>query len=225
MNFSELVERLGVVIEPNLLKLALTHSTYAYENNCESNERLEFLGDSVLGLLVTQHVFKSYPDLLEGELSKLKNAVVSAKALVAVANQLRLGESLLLGKGEEASGGRKKPNLLADAFEAVLGAAFLSSGMPAAATLVEQFVIPLLANPDAIRENADPKTSLVELLHARAMPTVRYEISFLGPDHERVFTAIAYSGEHALGEGRGTTRRSAEMQAAVSGLASLKANA
>lgn len=225
MNFSELTARLGVEIEPSLLKLALTHSTYAFENNSESNERLEFLGDSVLGLLVTQHVYKSHPDLVEGELSKLKNAVVSAKALFAVANQLRLGDFLLLGKGEEASGGRQKPNLLADAFEAVLGAAFLSSGMAAASALVDEFVIPLLSNPDAIRENADPKTSLVELLHARQLPTVRYEISYLGPDHDRIFTAIAYTADQVIGEGRGTTRRGAEMQAAIASLASLKLNA
>ena len=222
MQIPELAKRLGLKIDPKLLELALTHSTYAYEHACESNERLEFLGDAVLGLIVSRHVFISHPDLVEGELSKLKNAVVSAKALVTAAKELQLGEYLLLGKGEEASGGREKTNLLADAFEAVLGAAYLSGGLELAEELVNRHVIPLLANSDAIRQNADPKTSLVEMLHAMGMEQVRYEISFLGPDHDRVFTAVAFSGSKILGEGQGSTKRGAEMQAAIASLHQLR---
>lgn len=222
MKSSELALRLGLDIEPSLLELALTHSTYAYEHNCESNERLEFLGDAVLGLLVGTHVYKSQPTLGEGELSKLKNAVVSARALVAAANSIQLGEFLKLGKGEESSGGRSKVNLLADAFEALLGAAYLSGGLDLASKLVAQHVIPLLDDPDSIRENADPKTSLVELLHAAGRENVRYEISFLGPDHDRVFTAQAFSGSELLGSGQGATKRGAEMQAAISALVQLR---
>lgn len=223
MQPSELAERLGLEIEPSLLELALTHSTYAYEHNCESNERLEFLGDAVLGLLVGTHVYDSQPNLGEGELSKLKNAVVSARALVAAANGIRLGDYLRLGRGEEASGGRNKVNLLADAFEALLGAAYLSGGLELASKLVTEHVLPLLDDPDAIRENADPKTSLVEHLHAAGKEPIRYEISFLGPDHDRVFTAQAYSGVELLGEGQGATKRGAEMQAAIAALAALRA--
>lgn len=222
MQISELAKQLGLEIEPSLLELALTHSTFAYEHHCESNERLEFLGDSVLGLLVSGYVYNSHKDLGEGELSKLKNAVVSAKALATAAKQINLGDYLRLGKGELASGGRNKVNLLADAFEAVLGAAYLSGGLSLAGELVERYVIPLLAHPEAIRENADPKTSLVELLHSRGLEQIRYEISFLGPDHDRVFTALAFSGETFLGEGQGSTKRGAEMQAAIAGLAHLK---
>lgn len=222
MQPSELARLLGLEIEPSLLELALTHSTYAYEHNCESNERLEFLGDSVLGLLVGTHVYKTHPGLVEGELSKLKNAVVSATALVAAANNIRLGEYLRLGKGEETSGGRTKANLLADAFEALLGAAYLSGGLEMASKLVSEHVIPLLDDPDAIRANADPKTSLVEHLHAAGRDQVRYEISFEGPDHDRVFTAEAFSGADKLGEGNGATKRGAEMQAAIAALALLK---
>lgn len=224
MQPSELAKRLGLEIEPSLLELALTHSTYAYEHGCDSNERLEFLGDAVLGLLVGSHVYQTQPDLGEGELSKLKNAVVSARALVTAANNIQLGEFLRLGRGEEASGGRAKVNLLADAFEALLGAAYLSGGLEMAAKLVSEHVIPLLEDPDSIRENADPKTSLVELLHASGREQIRYEISFLGPDHDRVFTASAFSGEALLGVGQGTTKRGAEMQAAIAALASLKGN-
>ena len=222
MQISELSKQLGLEIEPALLELALTHSTFAYEHHCESNERLEFLGDAVLGLLVSGYVYRAHADLGEGELSKLKNAVVSAKALATAAKQINLGDYLRLGKGELASGGRNKVNLLADAFEALLGAAYLSGGLALAGELVERHVIPLLAHPEAIRENADPKTSLVELLHSRGLEQIRYEISFLGPDPDRVFTALAFSGETFLGGGQGPTKRGAEMQAAIAGLAHLK---
>lgn len=223
MNPSELAQRLGLEIESSLLELALTHSTFAYEHNCESNERLEFLGDSVLGLLVGSHVYESQPTLGEGELSKLKNAVVSARALATAATSIQLGKYLRLGRGEESSGGRSKVNLLADAFEALLGAAYLSGGLGLASKLVAEHVLPLLDDPDAIRENADPKTSLVEHLHAAGREQVRYEISFLGPDHDRVFTARAYSGSNLLGAGQGATKRGAEMQAAIAALATLRA--
>ncbi len=221
MHYDELLQRLGAQIAPELLELALTHSSFAYENGGENNERLEFLGDSILGYLIAIHVYKSETQLNEGELTKLKNAVVSAQALATAAQRIDLGSELRLGKGEEQTGGRQKVNLLADAFEAILGAAYLSGGIEAASQIVTKHVIPLLDDPDAVREAADPKTSLVELLAKLGMDPVRYEISGEGPDHERTYTAFCLSGDRKLAFGIGTTKRGAETQAAIAALREL----
>ena len=221
MDLDKLQSRLGVTVDPKLLKLALTHSSYSYENGGENNERLEFLGDSILGYVVTSHLFSSLPDLNEGELTKIKNGVVSAQALASVSQRLDIGKYLFLGKGEEQTLGRKKPNLLADAFEAILGAVYLSAGMDEAKKVIQQFIFPLLDDPDAIREASDPKTTLNEKLLARGDQAIFYEIAFEGPDHQRVFFAKAFSGERLLGKGKGSTRRSAESDAAVDALRNL----
>jgi ribonuclease-3 len=221
MHHNELLERLGAVIAPELLELALTHSSFAYENGGEDNERLEFVGDSILGYLVAVHVFQTQSALKEGEMTKLKNAVVSAQALATAANRIELGSFLRLGKGEEQTGGREKINLLADAFEAVLGAAYLSSGLEAAGSIVQKHIIPLLGDPDSIRESADPKTSLLERLAKLGMDPARYEITGEGPDHERTFSAICLSGNKELAVGNGTTKRGAETSAAISALRKL----
>ena len=218
MELDKLQLRLGVEIDPKLLKLALTHSSFAYENGGENNERLEFLGDSILGYVVTSHLYTLLPDLNEGELTKIKNGVVSAQALATVSQRLDVGKFLFLGKGEEQTLGRKKPNLLADAFEAILGAVYLSAGIDEARKLIESFIFPLLDDPDAIREASDPKTTLNEKLMARGRPNVVYQIDFEGPDHERVFFASAFSGDKFLGKGQGSTRRSAESDAAIDAL-------
>jgi ribonuclease-3 len=221
MQFDELLKRLGVEISPELLQLALTHSSYAYEKGGEDNERLEFLGDSILGYLVAVHVFKSQSELSEGELTKLKNAVVSAQALASAANRIGIGEFLRLGKGEEQTDGRRKPNVLADAFEAILGAAYLSGGIEPAAQIVENHVLPLLADPDAVREAADPKTSLIEKAQRLGMDAISYQVDGEGPDHQRAYTAKCFSGSKLLSEGTGTTKRTAETQAAIIALREL----
>ena len=221
MPLDELLERLGADIAPEQLVLALTHSSFAYENGGQDNERLEFLGDSVLGYLVAKHVYQTHPFLKEGELTKLKNAVVSAQALATAAQRLDLGSHLRLGRGEELTGGRTKVNLLADAFEAVLGAAYLSSGIDAAIAIVTKHVLPLLENPDAIREAADPKTSLIELVAKLGLDPIRYEISGEGPDHERTYSAICWAGERKLSVGMGSTKRGAETSAAIAALREL----
>ena len=221
MPHDELLERLGAVIAPELLELALTHSSFAYENGGDDNERLEFVGDSILGYLVAVHVFQTHSTLKEGEMTKLKNAVVSAQALATAANRLDLGSHLRLGKGEEQTGGRAKTNLLADAFEAVLGAAYLSSGIEGAKTIVFRHVIPLLDDPDSIRESADPKTSLLEKLAKLKMEPARYEITGEGPDHERSYLATCLSGDRELSRGTGTTKRGAETSAAIAALREL----
>jgi len=218
MALSELQSRLGGNISPELLQLALTHSSYAYEKGGENNERLEFLGDSILGYLVAVQVFKDHTPLNEGELTKLKNGVVSAQALATAANRIGLGEFLLLGKGEEQTGGRTKVNVLADAFEAILGAAFLSFGIESAAAIVEKHIIPLLDDPDAIREASDPKTTLLEKLQKLKLEPSHYEITGSGPEHEMIYTATCFSGDKELASGDGTTKRGAETQAAIAAL-------
>ncbi|MEY4348862.1 MAG: hypothetical protein RL719_159, partial [Actinomycetota bacterium] len=169
-------QRLGVTIDPTLLQQALTHRSYSYEHdNAPNNERLEFLGDSVLGFVVTSHIFEKFPHLAEGELTKIKNGVVSAKALAEVGIELGLGEHLVLGKGEESSGGRKKANLIADAVEAILGAVYLDAGLPAAAAIIERYIFPLLEDHLGLLENSDPKTQLLEIAQAQNLGQPNYE--------------------------------------------------
>lgn len=215
MNLDVLSIRLGVEIEPQLLELALTHRSYSYEHgNIPNNERLEFLGDAVLGFVVTSHIHDLLTDLPEGELTKVKNAVVSARALSVVAAELGLGEFLRLGKGEEQTGGRSKLNLLADAFEAVLGAVYVSKGIDEARALVEKFVFPLLENPDALRENSDPKTTLQERVQALVLEAPRYVTTHDGPDHDRSFFSKVFVGETLIGEGAGRSKKTSETDAA-----------
>ena len=217
----ELLGRLGAEISPELLKLALTHSSFAYENGGSDNERLEFLGDSVLGYLVATHIFTAHPELSEGELTKLKNGVVSAQALTVAANRIDLGRFLFLGKGEEQTEGRRKENILADAFEALIGAAYIHSGLENAGKIITAHILPLLDDSDALREFADPKTSLAVKLKKLSREEPTYEMSESGPEHERVYFATCYSGKVSLGSGSGRTKRKAETDAALSALRTL----
>ncbi len=216
-----LVERLGVSISQDLLTQALTHRSHSYENgNQPNNERLEFLGDSVLGFVVTAELFNRFGEFQEGELSTLKNSVVSAKALAEVAASIDLGAFLLLGKGEEKTGGREKGNLLADAFEAILGATYLEHGLGAATALVERFVFPLLENHAELLLNSEPKTKLQELAQARSLSAPVYESTHTGPDHDRTFSATVTVGEVvATGQARG--RKAAESEAAIAAIKAL----
>jgi len=214
----ELLGRLGAEISPELLRLALTHSSFAYENGGSDNERLEFLGDSVLGYLVASHIFTAHNKLSEGELTKLKNGVVSAQALAVAANRIDLGKHLLLGKGEEQTEGRRKENILADAFEALIGAAYIHSGLENASKIITGHILPLLDDSDALREFADPKTSLAVNLKKLNREEPTYEISESGPEHERVYFATCFSGKVSLGSGSGRTKRKAETDAALSAL-------
>jgi ribonuclease-3 len=222
MNLDDLGRKLGVEIEPKLLELALTHRSYAYEHGgIPNNERLEFLGDSVLGFVVTAHIHDNYPDLDEGDLTKIKNSVVSAKALAAVAEPLGIGEFMLLGKGEQQTGGRSKANLLADTFEALLGAAYVSKGIEAASGIVERIVFPLLSDHDALLENSEPKTKLQELAQQLNRGEVSYDTRFEGPDHERQFFTSVFFGNDLIAEGSGRSRKTSETAAAVVALHSL----
>jgi len=219
--YEELLARLDCKIQTSLLELALTHSSFSYENGGKSNERLEFLGDSILGFLVAQEVFERNAGLDEGDLTRLKNSLVSADSLATAANRLNLGKYLRLGKGEESSGGRTRLNILADAMEAVIAATFLSSGIDEARKLVQAQILPMLGDPLALREFADPKTTLNERLRQKNRPEVTYEVDSSGPEHDKQYSALCFSGNDLLGEGQGRTIRSAESAAAAAALRNL----
>lgn len=215
-----LIERLAVPgLDSDLLVNALRHRSWCAENPGDpSNERLEFLGDAVLGLVVTDHLYTTYPDMPEGELAKVRAEVVSAAALASVAVQLDLGAALDLGRGEDNSGGRDKPSILADALEAVLGAVYLSSGLGAARDLV----LGLLALPvaEAVQRpgNDDFKTRLQELAAQASAEVPQYTSRSDGPDHAKEFHATVEvplsSGGAVVGEGQGRSKKLAEQAAA-----------
>ncbi|GAA4481486.1 ribonuclease III [Microbacterium panaciterrae] len=210
-----LSEQLGVDIDPELLQLALTHRSYAYENGgIPHNERLEFLGDSVLGQAVTVMLYTTLPDLDEGALAKRRASVVSTVALAEVARGIGLGAHILLGRGEERTGGRDKDSILADTMEAVFGATFLSTGFGAASELVLRLIEPLLADPERYGAAMDPKTALQELAARRDLTAPVYDVVSAGPDHDRRFTATVTTGEFAS-TGTGTSKKTAEMAAAL----------
>jgi ribonuclease-3 len=219
--YEELLARLDCKIQTSLLELALTHSSFAYENGGQSNERLEFLGDSILGFLVAQEVFEGNTELDEGDLTRLKNSLVAADSLATAASRLDLGKYLRLGKGEESSGGRTRLNILADAMEAVIAATFLSSGIDEAKKLVQEQILPMLGDPLALREFADPKTTLNERLRQKNRPEVTYKVDSSGPEHDKQYSALCFSGSDLLGEGQGKTIRSAESAAAAAALRNL----
>ena len=219
-----LIERLGVSISQDLLTQALTHRSHSYENgNQPNNERLEFLGDSVLGFVVTAELYKRFGELQEGELSSLKNSVVSAKALAEVAAGIDIGAFLLLGKGEEKTGGRDKGNLLADAFEAILGAIYIEHGLSRASDLVERFIFPLLDNHTDLLLNSEPKTKLQEIAQERGLAAPVYETTHTGPDHDRIFSASVTVGD-VVAAGEARSRKGAESEAAIAAIKALGGN-
>jgi ribonuclease-3 len=211
-----LARRLGYSFEdPSLLDLALTHRSFCAEHAGHvSNERLEFLGDAVLGLVVTDHIFASYPDMPEGELAKLRAAVVSASTLAEVARELDLGGAFRLGKGEAASGGADKRSILADGIEALFGAVYLDGGMAAVRPLVLSLLNDRIDRAADGPGGHDFKTRLQELAarHYDALPS--YHLSDEGPDHEKRFFATVYLGGEAHGSGEGPSKKQAEQAAA-----------
>jgi ribonuclease-3 len=211
-----LADRLGHTFgDPEMLFRAVAHRSWCAETpGNPSNERLEFLGDAVLGLVVTDHVFRSYPDLPEGELAKVRASVVSAAALADVAAELDLGPALLLGKGEDASGGREKPSILADALEAVIGAVYLDGGWDGAAEVVLGLLGDRIAAAAAGPGGQDYKTRLQEL-SARSFDDVpSYLVEDDGPDHAKRFFATVLVGGRPRGRGEGRSKKQAEQAAA-----------
>jgi len=211
-----LVERLGVSVDPELLILALTHRSFAYEaGGLPTNERLEFLGDSVLGIIVTDWLYRTHPDLAEGDLAKMRAASVSQRALSHVARNLELGPCILLGKGERASGGADKDSILCDAFEAILGAVYLTHGIEVSRDVVLRLVGPTLALAAVSGVALDWKTSLQEATAERGLGAPIYDVDGTGPDHQREFTARVLVGGDVIGTGVGTAKKHAEQAAAA----------
>jgi len=219
---SDLATRLEVDIDPGLLERSVTHRSYAYENGgLPTNERLEFLGDSVLGLVVTDTLYRTHPDLPEGQLAKLRAAVVNAKALAGIGRELGLGEHLLLGRGEETTGGRDKSSIVADTVEAVLGAVYLDQGLDVATALIHRLFDPLIAESAGLGAGLDWKTSLQELCAAQSLGVPEYVVEESGPDHMKSFRARVRVGSDLFGDGRGGSKKEAEQQAASTAYAEL----
>ncbi len=205
--------------DPRLLERALTHKTFAHESapvdGVRHNERLEFLGDAVLGLVASELLMRALPAAEEGVLSELRAGMVNRDELAALGEALGLGPLLRLGRGEEQSGGRRKPSILADAFEALLGAVYLDQGLHPARDLLQRALGPRLEALQAGRPESNPKSRLQELLQGRGDHPPEYVLlEASGPPHERVFTVLVRHGERELGRGTGRSKKAAEQEAA-----------
>lgn len=219
-----IADRLAVdVNDPAKLVEALTHRSYAFEQGVRPhNERMEFLGDAVLGLIVTDQIFHHEPDSTEGRLAKLRSVVVSESSLAGVARGLGLGAHVRLGRGEDASGGRDKDSILADTLEAVIGAIYLDQGLEVVERLVRSWFAEPIADLAARPEAVDAKTALQELLAGAGRPLPVYEITEAGPDHAKRFAAVVRVEQAPLGQGEGRTKKEAEQGAAAEAVQRLR---
>lgn len=209
--------------KPELLQKALTHTSYSNEKHLESNQRLEFLGDSVIGLVIGEYIYEKYPSMPEGELSKIRAGIVCENGLVKCAEKIELGRRLLLGRGEEMSGGRKRPSNLEDAFEALIGAVFLDSDF----YTVKKFVLKVMK--DIIEEIVlhdgieDSKTAFQEYIQKHGRKNIEYVlVNEEGPDHNKIYTMQVKVGGKAMGMGKGHSKKDAEQRAAKVALEMLK---
>lgn len=212
-------------MDAQLFELALTHRSWAYENGgVPTNERLEFLGDAVLEIVVTEHLYRTYPDLPEGRLAKMRAAVVSAHSLAELARTLDIGAMVKLGAGEIATSGHDKTSILSDTLEALIGATHLSAGgAEASRLLVSTLFVPLVERAAQLGPSLDFKTSLQELCASQGLGVPTYELSESGPDHDRRFTATVMVAGQPMGTGTSTTKRQAEVLAAGQAFAALSA--
>ncbi|MDO8309519.1 MAG: ribonuclease III [Actinomycetota bacterium] len=223
-DIASLMGDLGIDVDPSLMRQSLMHRSYSYENGgVPTNERLEFLGDAVLGIVVTQALYERYPDCSEGQLAKLRAAVVNAQALADVARTLDLGEYVYLGRGEESTGGRDKSSILADTMEAVVAAVFLTSGLDSAADVIHRLFDPLITRAADLGAALDWKTSLQEIASVAGLGLPEYRVSDIGPDHAKEFSAQAIVGGAVLGEGEGRSKKVAEQQAAATAYERIRA--
>lgn len=223
-SIAEVLDRLRLTVTDELFDRALTHRSYAYEQGgIPTNERLEFLGDSVLGVIVTEHLFITYPDLSEGQLAKLRAAVVNSRALADVARGLALGERIHLGRGEDTTGGREKSSILADTMEAVIGAVFLEHGIGGAGVFVHHLFDALMAEAATRGAGLDWKTSLQEVASLGGHGVPVYEVAESGPDHAKTFSATVVVGEQTYGPGTGRNKKEAEQKAAAQAFAAISA--
>jgi len=227
MDTTECESRIGVVFrDPSLLQQALLHSSYLNESSDADfacNERLEFLGDAVLGMIVAERLYNRLPEYQEGKLTSLRSTIVRRESLAAAARQMELGHCLLLGKGEEASGGRNKEKNLADVFEAIIGALYLDQGLAVAASFVLRHLAPLEPGIEARDYSKNHKALLQETLQARNHSLPRYKtVMALGPDHDKVFTVEVLLDGEPIGRGVGRSKKTAEFAAARNALELLR---
>ena len=214
--YSALIKALGISVKTELIDLALTHRSFAYESGgIPTNERLEFLGDSVLGLVVTQELYEQLPDMDESRLSPLRSGVVNTKALAQIARDLKVGDFLRIGKGEESSGGRDKNSILADALEALVGAIYLEHGFEATSKIILNWFKPVIADAMAQGMGIDGKTALQELSSAKNLGLPEYQVTESGPDHDKRFVAKVKIGQSFFGHGEGRSKKEAEQKAAA----------
>lgn len=214
---------LGIDCDAQLYRLAVTHRSWAYENGgVPTNERLEFLGDAVLGVVVTEHLYRRFPLEPEGTLAKLRAAVVNAQSLAAVARDLTLGDDILLGRGETSTGGRDKASILADTLEAVIGSVFLTHGLDPAARFVHALFDPVIEDAATRGAGLDWKTSLQDLSANLVLGVPAYDITESGPDHDKRFVAYAVVGGLRFGPGHGLNKKQAEQEAAATAFAALQ---
>jgi ribonuclease III len=212
----DLLRTLQVEVDPALLQLALTHRSFAYENGgIPTNERLEFLGDSILGQAVTVKLFRDHPELDEGELAKRRASLVSSVALAEIGRSIGLGPYIRLGRGETMTGGADKPSILADTVEAIIGAVYLDAGGDAATEFVLRLITPLMRDPERFGAAMDPKTSLQEIAARRSAPPPIYTVTESGPDHNKHFIATVSVGDIVQASGEGSSKKQAEMAAAL----------
>ncbi len=206
---------LGVDLDAELVTLALTHRSFAYEHGgLPTNERLEFLGDSVLGVVITDTLYRTHPDLPEGKLAKLRASIVNMYALAEVGTAIGLGDMLRLGRGEELTGGRSKPSIVSDAVEAVLGAVYLQHGLESVRGVIGRLFADLLRKAPLMGAGLDWKTSLQELAASDGLGVPEYRITEDGPDHAKTFAAVVLLSGTERGTGNGRTKKEAEQQAA-----------
>lgn len=223
-DLSELEEIIGYSFKnKDLLLQAVTHSSFANEqriNKKPDYERLEYLGDAVLELVTSQYLYRKYPEKREGELTRMRAALVCETALVCCAEEIGIGRFMRLGKGEEATGGRNRDSIIADVMEAVIGAIYLDSGIRRATAHIERFV---LSDSENKQKFYDSKTKLQEYVQANGHAAIRYEvIEQSGPDHDRTFRVAVYIGDDPKGEGEGKTKKAAEQKAAYEAILQLK---
>ena len=213
--YEVLTDALGITVDEDLLQLAFTHRSYSYENGgVPTNERLEFLGDSVLGLVITQELYMKFPDFDESKLSPIRSGVVNTRALATKARELHIGEHLRIGKGEEATGGRDKNSILADSMEALVGAVYLQYGYQATSEIILNWFADSISQASTAGATLDAKTALQEIAAAQNLTAPEYEIGESGPDHDKSFTAIAILSGEKFPMGTGKSKREAEQVAA-----------
>lgn len=217
-NLADLFGVWQISFDPDLLILALTHRSFAYEvGNLEPNERLEFLGDSVLSIIVTEYLFRNYPNLSEANLSRMRGAIVSEKTLAQVARNLNLGDFMLLGKGENLTGGRDRDSILCDMTEAMIGATYLTHGLEITRKIVERHLQPFLERAVELGKSSDYKTTLQEYCAEANLGEPVYDAEGFGPDHARYFIATVHVGNELVGRGQASSKKGAKSEAARAG--------